>query len=149
MAAPISHHSSTTDAAASVAIPSTIVQSNETMPTIQEDSPTAAVPAAASDGSAAPAPLVVNASEIVNAAVDNSANIHLGSISNAPTTAETAQPSIYLDTTSTDGGEASASPQLTQLSKEAKKAEAERKRKQRQDERHGQQKRQLEEMTSR
>ncbi|KAL3786944.1 hypothetical protein ACHAWO_013783 [Cyclotella atomus] len=127
-------------------IPSTIVQSNETMPTIQEDSPTVAVPAAASDGSAASAPLAVNASEIVNAAVNNSANVHLGSISNAPTTAETAQPSINLDTTSTDGGEASASPQLTQLSKEAKKAEAERKRKQRQDERHGQQKRQLEEM---
>jgi hypothetical protein len=92
------------------------------MPTIQEDSPTVAVPAAASDGSAAFAPLVVNASEIVNAAVDNSANMHLGSIFNAPTTAETAQPSINLDTTSTDGGEASASPQLTQLSKEAKKA---------------------------
>jgi hypothetical protein len=115
------------------------------MPTIQEDLPTAANPVAASDGSAlVPLIVIVNTTEIVNIAVNNSANVHLGTISNAATTAETAQPSIHLDSTSTDGGEASASPQLTQLSKEAKKAEAERKSKQRQDEKQGQQKRRLE-----
>ncbi|KAL3768488.1 hypothetical protein ACHAWO_008617 [Cyclotella atomus] len=145
------------------------------MPTIQEGPPTAAEPAAtASDGSA-PAPLVMNATEIVNAAINNSANVHLGTISNATTTAETAELSIpsqlfldyinYLGTisnatttaetaelsitlnsASTDGGEASASTEPTQLSKEAKKAEAERRRKLRQDEKNVQQQRQLDEM---
>jgi hypothetical protein len=134
---PISHISSLiyTDTASSVSIHWSInhVSSNLTMPTIQEDPPTAANPVATSDGSA-PAPLVVNTTKIVNTAVDNSTKVHLGTICNATTTAETAQPSsINLDSTSTDGGEASASTQLTQLSKEAKKAKAERKRKQHQE----------------
>jgi len=116
------------------------------MPTIQEGPPTAAEPAAtASDGSA-PAPLVMNATEIVNAAINNSANVHLGTISNATTMAETAELSITLNSASTDGGEASASTEPTQLSKEAKKAEAERRRKLRQDEKNVQQQRQLDEM---
>jgi hypothetical protein len=141
------HHSSTTALLLELFnVQPTITSSSLTMPTIQEDPPTAAEPAAASDGSA-PAPLVMNITEIVNAAINNSANVHLGPISNATTTAETAEPPITLNSASTDGGEASASTELTQLSKEAKKAEAERRRKQRQDEKNGRQQRQLEEMT--
>ena len=107
------------------------------MPTIQEGPPpTAAKPAAAPSAGSAPAPLVMNATEIVNAAINNSVNVH---ISNATSMAETAEPSIALNSASTDGGEASASTGPTELSKEAKKAETERRRKQRQDEKNAQQ----------
>ena len=70
---------------------------NPTMPTIIQEGPppTAAKPAAAPSAGSAPAPLVMNATEIVNADINNSVNVH---ISNATSMAETAEPSITRST---------------------------------------------------